>query len=145
MVNYKSGKSFWDSFDSVVNHNEDLADVNKFAYLKGLLVEPARSAISGFALMSANYNEAIDLLKRRCRKKNVIQKAHIQELMNIKPVVNDQDTEKLWKLYDMCETNYLGLKALGVNQTAYSTIVVREVLEKLPKTFRLTMTRDKDY
>ena len=65
--------------------------------------------------------------------------------MNIKPVSNDRDTEKLRKLYDTCETNYRGLKALGVNETAYSTIVVPEILEKLPETFRLTITRDKDY
>lgn len=76
-------QTFWDSFDSAVNQNEDLADVDKFAYLKGLLIEPARSTISGFALTSANYKEAIDLLKRRYGKKNAIQEAHIQEMMNI--------------------------------------------------------------
>ena len=138
-------QEFWDSFDSAVNQNEGLADVDKFAYLKSLLIEPARSAISGFALTSANYNEAIDLLKRRYGKKNAIQKAHIQELMNIKPVSNDRDTEKLRKLYDTCETNYRGLKALGVNETAYSTIVVPEILQKLPETFRLTITMDKGF
>jgi hypothetical protein len=135
-------QEFWDSFDSAVNQNEGLADVDKFAYLRSLLIEPARSAISGFALTSANYNEAIDLLKRRYGKKNAIQKAHIQELMNMKPVCNDRDTEKLRKLYDTCETNYRGLKALGVDETAYSTIVVPEILEKLPESFRLTITRD---
>ena len=92
-------QELWDPFDSAVNQNEGLADVDKFAYLKSLLIEPARSAISGFALTSANYNETIDLLKRRYGKKNAIQKAHIQELMNIKPVSNDRDTEKLRKLY----------------------------------------------
>ncbi|CAB4003059.1 TNF receptor-associated factor 3 [Paramuricea clavata] len=131
-------QEFWDSFDSAVNQNEGLADVDKFAYLRSLLIEQARSAISGFALTSANYNEAIDLLKRRYGKKNAIQKAHIQELMNMKPVCNDRDTEKLRKLYDTCETNYRGLKALGEDDTAYSTIVVPEILEKLPESFRLT-------
>ena len=144
-VRLQEWQEFWDSFDSAVNQNEGLADVDKSAYLKSLLIEPARSAISGFALTSASYNEAIDLLKRRYGKKNAIQKAHIQELMNIKPVSNDRDTEKLRKLYDTCETNYRGLKALGVNETAYSTIVVPEILEKLPETFRLTITRDKDF
>ena len=38
-------QEFWDSFDSAVNQNEGLADVDKFAYLKGLLIEPAGSAI----------------------------------------------------------------------------------------------------
>ena len=80
VANCKDRQEFW-------NQNEGLADV---------ATEPVRSVISGFPLTSStyNYNEAIDLLKRRYGKKNAIQKAHIQELMNMKPVYNDRDTEK---------------------------------------------------
>jgi hypothetical protein len=80
VANCKDRQEFW-------NQNEGLADV---------ATELVRSVISGFPLTSStyNYNEAIDLLKRRYGKKNAIQKAHIQELMNMKPVYNDRDTEK---------------------------------------------------
>lgn len=138
-------QEFWDCFDSSVNKNDCLSDVDKFAYLRSLLVEPAKSTIAGFALTGVNYKEAVDLLKKRFGKKNAIQKAHIQELMNIKPVFNDRDIQRLRKLYDTCETNYRGLKALGVEESAYSTIVVPEILEKLPESFSLTITRGVDF
>ena len=57
-------QEFWDSFESAIHKNEALADVDKFSYLRGRLVGPARSAIAGFAITSANYKAATDLLKR---------------------------------------------------------------------------------
>ena len=53
-------QEFWDSFESAVDGNEDLKDVDKFAYLRGLLEEPAKSAIAGFSLTEANYQEAVE-------------------------------------------------------------------------------------
>ena len=41
-------QEFWDSFESAIDKNETLAEVDKFSYLRGLLVGPARSAIAGF-------------------------------------------------------------------------------------------------
>ena len=40
-------QQFWDSFESVIHCNESLSEVDKFSYLRGLLVGPARSAIAG--------------------------------------------------------------------------------------------------
>ena len=59
--NISAWEEFWDSFEGAIEKNETLADVDKFSYLRGLLVEPARSAIAGFALTSAKYKAAIDL------------------------------------------------------------------------------------
>ena len=65
-------QEFWDSSDSAGNKNDGLSDVDKFAYLRSLLVEPARSTITGFALTAANYEEALDQVKKRFGKKNPI-------------------------------------------------------------------------
>ena len=40
-------QEFWDSFESAIDKNEALADVDKFSYLRGLLIEPARSPLQG--------------------------------------------------------------------------------------------------
>ena len=48
-------QEFWDSFKSAIDSNKSLSAVDKFAYLRSLIVEPARSTITGFALTSANY------------------------------------------------------------------------------------------
>ena len=75
-------QEFGDSFDSSVNWNDCLSDVDKFAYLKGFLTEPARSTIAGFLLTATNYKDALDLLKNRYDTKNIIQRAQMQELVN---------------------------------------------------------------
>ena len=56
-------QEFWDSFESAIHLNDSLSKVDKVSYLRGLLVGPARSAIAGFTITSANYESAVELLK----------------------------------------------------------------------------------
>ena len=79
-------QEFWDSFESAIHSNDSLSKVDKFSYLRGLLLEPARSAIAGFALTSANYEAVVQLLKKRFRKKTAIQRSLVNELLNTRPV-----------------------------------------------------------
>jgi len=99
-------QEFWDSFASAIHTNESLSNVDKFSYLRGLLLEPARSTIAGFALTSANYQSAVDLLKRRYGKKTAIQRTLVNELLNARPVYSDRDTARLRSFYDLFETKY---------------------------------------
>ena len=75
-------QEFWDSFESAIHMNDGLSNVDKFSYLRSLLLGSAKSAIGGFALTSANYESAIELLKKRCGKKVAIQRALISELLS---------------------------------------------------------------
>lgn len=43
-------QEFWDFFESAIDKNESLAPVDKFAYLRSLVVKPASSTIAGFSL-----------------------------------------------------------------------------------------------
>ena len=43
-------------------------------------------------------------------------------------------------LYDMAETHYRGLSALGIDEESYSCVVVPKVLEKISEGVRLNMT-----
>ena len=66
--------------------NDSLSKVDKFSYLRGLLLEPARSAIAGFALTSSNYAALVELLKNSFGKKTTIQRTLVNELLNTRPV-----------------------------------------------------------
>ena len=101
----------------------------KFTYLRSLHLGPPKSSIAGFALTATNYKEALELLRNRYRKKNVTQRALIQELLKLKPVYNNRDLDGLRKLYDACETNYRALEAQGVNVSTYSIIVVPTIMD----------------
>ena len=138
---------FWDSFNSAIHENESLSKVDKFVYLCGLVEEPAKSAIAGFSLTGDNYTAAVELLQRRFGNKIVVQRAYINELINVKPVFNPKDTRRLRRFFNMIErlSNYRGLQALQVDEQTYATIVVPSVLNKLPEAVRLTITRDQKY
>ena len=138
-------QEFWDSFESAIHANDSLSNVDKFSYLRGLLLEPARSAIAGFALTSANYEAAVELLKKRFGKKTAIQRTLVNELLNTRPVFNESDTARLRGLYDFVETKYRALQALNVDERTYSEIVVPMLLERIPDSIRLTITLGKQY
>ena len=58
---------------------------------------------------------------------------------------SDRDPRRLRTLYDTVESHYRGLVAIGVEERTYSGIVVPSILEKLPDTLRLTITRGQEY
>ena len=138
-------QEFWDSFESAIDKNESLSVVDKFAYLRSLVVELASLTIAGFSLSSANYTAAVEVLKNRYGKETATQRAPVNDLLNLPHVFNDKDTPQLRKLYDSCETHFRGLKALSINENTYSAVVVPAVLHKLPEAFRLTITWGTDF
>ena len=138
-------QEFWDAFESAIDQNESLTAVDKFAYLRSLVTEPARATIAGFSLTAVNYAAAVDVLKKKYGKETAIQRAHVNDLLNLTPVFSDKDTTRLRKLYDSCSAHFRGLKALGVDETTFAAVVVPAVLQKLPEAFRLTITRGADF
>ena len=138
-------QEFWDSFESAIDRNETLAEIDKFSYLQSLLIKQAQSAIAGFSLTSANYKAAIQLLKKHYSKQKVIQRTYINDLLNLELIYGERDTQRLRTMYDFAETKYRALEALGVDQETYSAIVVPSLLKKLPEQLRLTITWGEDH
>ena len=138
-------QEFWDCYESSIHSNTALSSVDKFSYLRGLLGGAAKIAIAGLALTTANYQVAIDLLKERFGKAIVIERTHVNDLLNVSPVYHDQDTAGLRRLYDTVEVHHRGLKALDVESTTYEGIVAPATIGKLPEGVRLQITRGKNH
>ena len=138
-------QEFWDGFSSAIHDNANLSEVDKFSYLRGLLLEPARSTIQGFALTADNYKAAVDLLRKRYGKKTLIQRTYINELLNVEHVHNERETTRLRRMYDFVESKFRSLEALEVDQRTYATFVVPSLLEKLPGSLRITLTRGEEH
>ena len=132
---------FWDSFKSAIDNDPDLANIDKFKYLRSFLEELPRRVIAGLSLTEANYSSAVEILKERYAKPTVIKRAHINELVNMQPVFNERSQVRLKNFYDDVETHFRGLKALDVDQDTYSSIVVPVLMDKLPESIRLNMIR----
>lgn len=99
-----------------LTNNATLADVDKFSYLRGLLVKLVRSAIAGFSLTSVNYKAATGLLKRSYGKRTAIQRTHIKDLMNIEPIYSERDAHWLRALCNFAEIKHRALEPLGVTK-----------------------------
>ena len=132
-------QEFWDCFESAADNDQNLAPVLKLNYLKGLLDGEAKATIAGLESTSTNYSEAVDLLRDRFGKKSVIQRAHTNGLRNLLPVTQGEDVSSLRKFYDTVEIHYRDLRALGVDEAVYSTIVVPDLIEKLPRNIQLRL------
>lgn len=98
--------AFWDSYESAVHLNRPLSDVDKFNYLRSLLEKSAYDAIAGLTLSSANYGEAIEILKKRFGNRQMIISRHMEILLNLSVVVGEHDLRGVRRLYNEVEATF---------------------------------------
>ena len=122
--------SFWDSYESAIRKNP-LSDIDKFNYLNSLLERSAREAVSGLTLTSANYREAISILKKRFGNKQQIISRHMEILLNVEPVTSQHDLKGLRHLFDLIESHVRSLKSLGVSPDSYGALLSSVLLSPI--------------
>ena len=83
--------SFYDCYDSAINSKTPLSDVEKFTYLKSYVTGDAQRTIGGLTMTSANYVLAIQYLQERYGNIDLIISKHMKELVNIEPVVQEEE------------------------------------------------------
>ena len=105
----RNWQEWWDAFE-IIHNSTTLASVDKFRHLKTLLEGPAAKAISGIQMTNSNYEEAIDILKKRFSQKQIIINAHMEALLSLQKVSSETDIRSLRKLYDVIEINVRSLK-----------------------------------
>ena len=62
-------------------------------------------------------------------------------MLKLGPVTSQHDLRALRHLYDVVEANVRGLRALGVPQESYGTLLSSIVIKKLPAEIRLIVSR----
>ena len=134
--------TFWECYESAIHNNEELSDIDKFNYLNSLLERTAREAISSLALTSANYREAIKILKKRLGSKQQIISKHMDILLNVEPVTSSQNVKALRHLYDIVGSQIRTLKSLGVAFDTYDSLLSPVLLNKLLTELRLIVSRE---
>ena len=138
--NYEEWQSFWDTFESAVNRNTNISRIQKFTYLKSCVTGAAESAISGLPLTEDNYETAIDILRDRFGKPQLLISNHMEALLKLPIVSSVHETKNLRGLYDKIEINIRSLKALGVESESFGNLLVPVVMEKVPSELRLIIS-----
>ena len=131
--------TFWDSYSNAVHNNHELNNIDKMNYLKGLITCNAARAISGLPITSQNYGKAIEMLKERFGRKQVLINAHMESLSKIS--APSADVQELRKFHDSCESNIRALETLGVQTDSYGSLLIPILLKKLPEQLRCTIFR----
>ena len=132
---------FWDGFSSSIHSNDELSDVDKLKYLRGYLEGSARSVIAGIPTTGASYEIAVELLRKRFDRPNVIQRAHINELINLPPVFSEKNAVRMRQFLDEIEIHRRGLESMYVDMETYSKFIVPILMDKVPESVRLNMIR----
>ena len=105
-------QGFWDQFNVAIHQNESLSDINKLNYLKRFLTGEALASISGLALSSDNYQEAIDILKKRYGNPQVLITAYMETLLKLSKI-KGKDISGLRKLYNEVDNCLRYLRSEG--------------------------------
>ena len=102
----------------------------------------AAHAIAGLTLANANYEKAIDLLKKRFRNRQMIISSHMEAFTKIPKITGIQNVKRLGSLYDTVESHARGLESLEISQEMYGCFLTPIIMQKLPKEFRIAITRN---
>ena len=105
-----------------------------------MLERSAPEAIAGLTLTSANYHEAVAILKKRFGSRQQIISRHMELLLNLEAVTSQHNIKGLRRLYDTVETHVRSLKNLGVASESYGSLLTSVLLNKLPQELRLIIS-----
>ena len=109
-------------------------------YLNGMLKGEAARAVAGLPLTNDNYKKAIELLKERFGKTQVLINAYMDSLSKIHGPLSCEIKE-LRTFYDTCETNIRGLETLGITTESYGSLLIPIIVKKLPVEIRCLIFR----
>lgn len=130
---YDKWLTFWNSFESAIHKNNSLDKIDKFNYLKAHLVGSALSTIEGLPISESNYDSAIDLLKTRFAKTDLLIHTHMNNILTVRPLRNSQDVRAFRKFYDKILVELRSLENLGESLENLSSVLCTTIFKALPQ------------
>ena len=133
-------QNFIDTFKAAIDSDSALDAVQKFQYLRSQLSGDAAKVTEGLALTSANYKEAMTLLRERYGQPHKVRSALMKALWELpKPA---EDIVSLRTFYDCLQSYIRGLAALGKTEESYGDLLVPIIQEKLPSNLHQLIARE---
>ncbi|XP_064470240.1 uncharacterized protein LOC135384993 [Ornithodoros turicata] len=122
---------FWEHFQATVHDNHSLAAVEKFKYLLCYVTDDAKRTIDGISLSGANYNVAVEALKQRFGRTDLLAAEHIDKLLALR-AIHSSDVIQLRHLLDEAFRHTRALEALEIPLSSYEVVLYRVVSRCLP-------------
>ncbi|GBO14559.1 hypothetical protein AVEN_211490-1 [Araneus ventricosus] len=122
--NFKDWLPFWSQFEHT-DKDDDIAPENKFQYLVQVTVvgSRAREVVESFPPTGENYAKAVDSLKDRFGREDLLVEVYVRELLKL--IISVQTNQKLSPifLYDKLESYLRALETLGVTTDKCASIL----------------------
>ena len=132
--------TFIESFETAVDSNGALSNIQNFQYLKSYLPGQVERCIEGFLLTNDNYREALNLLKERFGNTQLIINTHLSQLM--KPgIVEEGNVSKLRNFFNTAESHTRTLSNQGVNKEHFGAILIPVIEQRIPYNVRVELSR----
>ncbi|XP_055947102.1 uncharacterized protein LOC129980746 [Argiope bruennichi] len=120
----KDWLQFWSQFQHI--HNDDeIAPENKFQYLVQATVNGsrAREVVESFPATAANYAKAVESLKARFGRDELLVEVYVRELLKLIISVQKHEKISMTSLYDKLESYLRALETLGVSTDKCASIL----------------------
>ncbi|XP_055936868.1 uncharacterized protein LOC129966467 [Argiope bruennichi] len=128
--------TFWSIF-SKTHESDELSEIDKFLYLYQAMVPESKAArlISSFPITSENYSKAVQQLKRRFGREDLLVQIYVRDLLSLvmKNANTGRNSSDLASLYDMLETKLRALKSLGRTKEKFADFLEPLVESCLPE------------
>lgn len=136
----KDWLSFWSTFKKI--HNDArLTREDKFHYLLQSTIEGSRAfeVVNSFPPVAENYEKAIQSLKTRFGKKDLLVEFYVRELLKL--VLSRNKNSSLVSTYDKLETHLRALESLDVTTDMCAAMLFPLVESSLPEEILRTWQR----
>jgi hypothetical protein len=118
----KDWLTFWGQIKKI-DGDPDIDEADKFQYLLQATSPDTRAweVVESFPPIASNYNKAVECLKARFGREDLLVEFYVRELLKLTMAMNSkEDKVTLSSLYDRIETQLRALETLGVATEKYA-------------------------
>ena len=137
-------QSFGDQFSAAVDSKTNIPDIVKFSYFKGVLSKDVQESIRALLITIENYSIALKILRECYANKQVLISSFMESFVKLKPMKSMKNVKGLRAMYDLVDGNVRNLSSLGVPSDTYGKLLVHLLIEKIPHSLRLVISREFD-
>lgn len=127
---YTEWVTFYDIFLALVHSNKSLSNIQKFFYLRSVLLRDAKNVVKRLQTTADNYQGVWESLIARYDNKRVLVQVHIQSLFDLESIKKESSSQ-LRKFIDALTGHLKALGSLGQKLDDWGALLLHLVTSKL--------------
>ena len=132
-----SFQTFWESFQSRVDSNPHLNEIDKFDYLRNCCKGKAADVLEPFPRTASGYDLALSTLKRRFGRRAPVINLRLTELVELRPLDDSCSTNDLRYMLDKMLVHVRSLLSLGLHREGGADWIGPLLVARLPPRLRM--------